>query len=335
MRGQRGAVVGAVVVLASVIAAPSGRAASANVAALQVALSAWGLPAGPVDGITGPRTETALLRFQRRHRLVADGIAGPRTRRALGRRGRPALGARPMTFGTSGWDVAALQFLLGVRGFTAGAVDGGFGQATLAAVERYQTAVGLSTDGVAGAQTLHALRGRAVSAAAPTTSDAVRFLRPVAGPWTDGFGWVGGRRHTGLDFPEPEGTPVHAAGVGTVSWAGHNDGGYGNLVVVTHRLGYETWYAHLSAISVGVGAAVSGATVIGAVGATGHATGPHLHFEVRQFGTPIDPAPRLLTTVALRPRRAPSPTASACPPNADVRGTRDTDPPYARLDRCP
>ena len=216
MRGHRGGVVaGALVVLAFLSAAPTGRAASANVAALQVALRAWGLPAGPVDGITGAQTQTALLGFQRRHHLVADGIAGPRTRRALGPRGHPALGARPMTPGASGWDVAALQFLLGERGFAPAALDGGFGPATAAAVQRYQAAVGLSADGVAGTATLAALRARQVTATAASPADPVRFLRPVAGSWTDGFGWVGGRNHTGLDFPEPEGTPVHAAGVGT------------------------------------------------------------------------------------------------------------------------
>jgi murein DD-endopeptidase MepM/ murein hydrolase activator NlpD len=70
-------------------------------------------------------------------------------------------------------------------------------------------------------------------------------------------------------------------------------------VVVRHRLGYETYYAHLSAISVAVGQAVAGGTRIGLVGATGDATGPHLHFEVRHNGIPIDPVPLLLAQSSL------------------------------------
>lgn len=335
MRGHRRAGACAVVALVVLSAVPAARAASADVAALQVALAASGFSAGPVDGITGPQTRAAVVRFQRRHRLAADGVAGPLTRAALGRRGRPSLGARPMSAGVSGWDVAALQFLLQTRGFGPGAVDGGFGAATSAAVQRFQSAFGLGTDGVAGPVTLRALEGGRVTTASAT--DGVSFLRPVVGPWTDGFGWVAGRRHTGLDFPEPEGTPVHAAGVGTVSYAGFNDGGYGNLVVVTHRLGFETWYAHLSSIAIGAGAVVNGGTILGAVGATGHATGPHLHFEVRQYGTPIDPVPRLLGALALRAQESSRPKRSSrgCAPNADARHTHDTDPPFARLDTCP
>lgn len=331
---------------ASVTIAPAAHAASANVAALQVALTAVGAAPGPVDGITGPMTRAATRRFQRRHRLLVDGIAGPQTRRALGRRGRPALGARPMRSGQRGWDVAALQFLLQRRGYGPGGIDGGFGPNTLAAVRRYQAAAGLPVDGVAGPMTLGALRRRTlVRTATPTTtstatpSDPVRFLRPVAGIYTDAFGWYSGRRHTGLDFPEAMGTPVKAAGVGTVSFAGYNSGGYGNLVVVSHRLGFESWYAHLSSIAVSAGAPVNGGTTIGYVGSTGRSTGPHLHFEVRRFGTPIDPVPRLLDAVAAGRRpssrhRAPDRRLS-CRPNADARSTRDADPPFARLDRCP
>jgi peptidoglycan hydrolase-like protein with peptidoglycan-binding domain len=321
-------------------------AASARTAALQVALGAVGLSPGPIDGITGPRTQRALRAFQRHHRLAADGIAGPRTRRALGRRGRPSLGSRPLRIGKRGWDVAALQFLLHSRGYGPGGFDGGFGPNTLDAVRRYQRAAGLAVDGVAGPATLSALRsGRAPArgpggSSSPTStpvSGPVRFLRPVSGAWTDGFGWVGGRRHTGLDFPVSFGTPVGAAGVGTVGLAQWTDGGYGNLVVVRHRLGYETWYAHLSRFAVGVGQSVAGGTTIGYVGSTGRSTGPHLHFEARLFGTPIDPAPLLLTAVSAgghnRAHRIDRPLH--CRPNADVWGTRDADPATARIGRCP
>lgn len=346
----------AAALLAAASTAPEpARAASAQVAALQIALRAVGLAPGPVDGITGPRTQRATRRFQARHRLAADGIAGPRTRRALGRRGRPALGSRPLRSGLAGWDVAALQFLLRSRGYGPGGFDGGFGPSTRAAVVRFQRAAGLAVDGVAGPATLGALRGRTLTASNPVggrPSGPVRFLRPVAGPIGDGFGWYG-RRHTGLDFPVAFGTPIGAGGVGTVGYAGWNSGGYGNLVVVRHRLGFESWYAHLSQIAVSVGQPVAGGSVLGRAGSTGRSTGPHLHFEVRRLGTPIDPVPYLLSAVSARlPASARSRGAGpgggsthrsgpggarplVCPPNADARPTRDTDPPVARIDVCP
>jgi murein DD-endopeptidase MepM/ murein hydrolase activator NlpD len=130
----------------------------------------------------------------------------------------------------------------------------------------------------------------------------VRLLRPVPGAMGDGFGYPGGRRHDGIDFPEPAGTPVGAAGRGTVAFAGWNSGGYGNLIVIQHRLGYQTWYAHLSAFAVGQGAAVAGGVVIGRVGTTGRSTGPHLHFELRHNGVPINPVDYLLPTTSLGKR---------------------------------
>jgi murein DD-endopeptidase MepM/ murein hydrolase activator NlpD len=207
--------------------------------------------------------------------------------------------------GQRGWDVAALQFLLASRGYGAGGYDGGFGPNTDAAVRRYQSSAGLTVDGVAGSATLRALRHRRVYST--TTGDPVRFLRPLSAPITDGFGWVSGRRHTGLDLPAAYGRRVGAAGRGHVGFAGWNSGGYGNLMVVRHRLGFETWYAHQSRIAVRAGQAVAGGSRIGWVGSTGHSTGPHLHFEVRLNGTPIDPAPRLLGSFAASVSRSARP----------------------------
>jgi len=282
-------------VLALVLPAPA-EARSANAAALQVALRALHVYNGNVDGIAGPGTRRALRRFQRRRRLTVDGIAGPRTRRALGRRGRPSLGSRPMRIGQRGWDVAALQFLLNRRGYGGGSIDGGFGANTGAAVRRLQRAAGLGVDGVAGSATLGALRRRRAAGAAP--GGPVQFFRPVRGLLTDGFGWRWGRMHTGIDFEAPTGTTVAAAGRGVVRFAGWNSGGYGYLVMIGHRLGFESWYAHLSSVAASPGQAVVGGTRIGAVGSTGHSTGPHLHFEVRLNGKPIDPVPRLLGATA-------------------------------------
>jgi murein DD-endopeptidase MepM/ murein hydrolase activator NlpD len=210
-----------------------------------------------------------------------------------------------MSLGDHGWDVAALQFLLLRRGYGPGRVDGAFGPLTQAAVLRAQRAAGIGADGVAGPQTIRALRGAGSSSGTQTVSTPtgpVSFLRPVAGPIGDGFGAPrsGGRTHQGIDFPVAYGTRVGAAGVGTTIFAAHNYGGYGNLVVVQHRLGYTTWYAHLASITTYVGQNVVGGTEIGRVGSTGYSTGPHLHFEVRRYNTPIDPVPMLLSTVAAR-----------------------------------
>lgn len=274
----------------------SAQAASSRVAALQVALKAKGLYGAAVDGVRGPLTRGAVVRFQRRRGLTVDGIAGPVTRSALGRRGRPRLGSRVMHSGQAGWDVAALQFLLARRGYPPGAIDGAFGPVTRLAVSNYQRALGLSIDGLAGPATLGSLRSRSTSPQGP-----VRFLRPVSAPLGDGFGAPrdgGVRRHLGLDFKAWTGTPVGAAGVGVTEFTGLNQGGYGNLVVVRHRLGFTTWYAHLSRISTYAGQSVAGGSTIGYVGSTGNSTGPHLHFEVRRWGTPIDPLPYLLAAVS-------------------------------------
>jgi murein DD-endopeptidase MepM/ murein hydrolase activator NlpD len=292
-------------------------ASSANVAALQVALKAVHRYHGPIDGVAGPGTKRATRAFQRSHHLAADGVAGPRTRRALGRRGSPLLGTRTMVTGDRGWDVAALQFLLRRRGFSPGTVDGGYGAFTATTVRRYQSSVGLTADGKAGHATIHALRHGlrrpTGSGSTGTPSGAVRFLHPLNVPQGDGFGYPGGRRHDGIDFPAPLGTPVGAAGVGTVVSAGWNSGGYGNLVIVQHRLGYQTWYAHLSRFAVSSGSRVAGGVRIGYVGSTGHSTGPHLHFEVRLNGVPINPAPLFLVGSSLGKLAAgPFPAAPAC-----------------------
>jgi murein DD-endopeptidase MepM/ murein hydrolase activator NlpD len=322
--GSRALCFAAAIAIAVLAGAPASRAANSDVAALQVAMVGVGRYPHPVDGITGPWTLKAVQGFQGEQGLAADGVAGPKTRAALGKRGGPELGARTMQKGDRGWDVAALQFLLKIRGYPQGGLDGGFGPNTDAAVRAFQGSAGLAVDGVAGSGTLAALRQ------VPTSSaDPVRFLRPVGGPMGDGFGFVGGRRHTGIDFPEPMGTPVGAAGRGSVVFAGWNSGGYGNLIVIKHRLGWETWYAHLSGIAVSVGQAVVGGNTIGYIGSTGRSTGPHLHFETRYLGTPVDPAPRLLMAAGSGGRRL------KCRPNADARRTQNTDPYRARFGRCP
>jgi peptidoglycan hydrolase-like protein with peptidoglycan-binding domain len=248
-------------------------------------------------------TKAAIARFQRRRGLSVDGVVGPQTRRAFGKRGRPAFGSRTMKLGDRGWDVAAMQYILARRGYPPGAIDAVFGPMTDVALRNFQRAYGLSADGLAGPATISALRrGSASRGTTPVANGPVRLLRPVPGSIGDRFGArrAGGRTHTGLDFPVDAGTRVGAAGVGVTEFAGWNTGGYGNLVVVRHRLGYTTWYAHLSIITTWRGEQVTGGTRLGYVGSTGNSTGPHLHFELRRNAVPIDPFPYLLDSIAVR-----------------------------------
>ncbi len=97
------------------------------------------------------------------------------------------------------------------------------------------------------------------------------------------------QKHTGIDLVAPWGTPIVAARAGTVKFAGRN-GGYGIMVILEHDLGYETYYAHATDISVRAGEQVAESQVIGRVGATGDVTAPHLHFEIRRYGSPRNPA---------------------------------------------
>jgi peptidoglycan hydrolase-like protein with peptidoglycan-binding domain len=270
--------------LALALAAPAaGAAADARVAALQVALRANGVYDGTIDGFSGPQTAEAVRVIQARAKIDVDGVVGPETRKALGKLGRPGLGTRTLETGMRGWDVASLQFRLALRGFPSGTFDGHFGLRTDAAVRRFQEWNGLEQDGVAGPATTRAL------ARAPATSP-VGVSPPLYVPYTDVFGPRGARMHTGVDFPAPSGTPVFAARAGVVTVTRWLDG-YGNTVALKHELGVSTLYAHLSAILVKPGAHVAAGQPIARVGATGTATGPHLHFELRVRGAAIDPVP--------------------------------------------
>ena len=98
--------------------------------------------------------------------------------------------------------------------------------------------------------------------------------------------------HAGLDFKGPTGAPIYSAARGKVAFVGQRPG-YGNCVEIDHGNGLRTRYAHMSAFRAKVGQPVSPGQVIGAVGSTGRSTGPHLHFEVRLHGQPVNPRPFL------------------------------------------
>ncbi len=120
------------------------------------------------------------------------------------------------------------------------------------------------------------------------------FIRPVNGAIVSGFGMryhpilKVNRMHNGVDIAAPYGTPIKAAADGEVIFAGYRRG-YGNTIIIDHGGGVATLYAHCSALAVGEGTTVRQRQVIGYVGATGLATGPHLHFEVRHNGEPVNP----------------------------------------------
>jgi murein DD-endopeptidase MepM/ murein hydrolase activator NlpD len=122
--------------------------------------------------------------------------------------------------------------------------------------------------------------------------------RPVPGAIVSGFGYrtnpIGGGTgfHSGVDMAASYGTPIRACKAGKVVVASVQ-GGYGNAVVIDHGGGMGTLYGHQSTIAVVVGQNVAAGAVIGYVGSTGNSTGPHLHFEVRLGGTPVDPVPYL------------------------------------------
>ena len=145
--------------LAAVVVAPPASAVrpKASVAALQVCLRDRGLYHGWIDGIAGPLTVRAVMRFQKRRHLLVDGIAGPQTRRALGRWARFRYGSRIMREGMRGWDVAVMQFLLRQRGIRIAVIDGAFGPATRRAVLRFQARRRLGADGIVGIRTRRAL----------------------------------------------------------------------------------------------------------------------------------------------------------------------------------
>jgi len=115
------------------------------------------------------------------------------------------------------------------------------------------------------------------------------YYPPTCGIVTSNYGWRDNRMHKGIDIDLKRGTPVHVAFDGMVRIARYN-GGYGNVVIIRHYNGLETVYAHLSKIKVKAGDVVVAGQTIGLGGATGRATGSHLHFEVRFKGHALNPA---------------------------------------------
>jgi murein DD-endopeptidase MepM/ murein hydrolase activator NlpD len=123
---------------------------------------------------------------------------------------------------------------------------------------------------------------------------------PIRGQISSGFGWRrnpmsgrGSEHHNGIDIPASTGTPIRAAGGGTVTFSGWN-GGYGNTVIIDHGGGLTTMYSHNTRNSAVVGQVVERGEIIAYVGSTGRSTGPHLHYEIRRNGTAVNPISFLL-----------------------------------------
>ena len=123
------------------------------------------------------------------------------------------------------------------------------------------------------------------------TSLGISLIRPISGTITSRFGARSSIRssaHTGLDISAPTGTAIKAAASGTVSFAGWK-GSYGNMLVISHGNGVQTYYAHCSQLYASVGQSVGQGETVAAVGSTGNSTGPHLHLEVRINGVAYNP----------------------------------------------
>ncbi len=106
------------------------------------------------------------------------------------------------------------------------------------------------------------------------------FIWPTVNHWLSGYDYSPSTNHFGIDIAGSLGNAVYAADNGVVVYAGWNDWGYGNVIVIDHDGGWQTLYAHLSALNVGCGYSVYQGDVIGAIGSTGNSSGPHLHFEM-------------------------------------------------------
>ena len=130
--------------------------------------------------------------------------------------------------------------------------------------------------------------GTTDASGSPVTAPTTGFIWPVSGPITSPFGMRWGTLHPGIDIGVPTGTPIHAAAAGTVIYCGWMSG-YGNLVMIDHGGDLATLYGHQSRIAVSCGESVTQGQVIGYSGCTGFCTGPHVHFEVRVNGSPVDP----------------------------------------------
>jgi murein DD-endopeptidase MepM/ murein hydrolase activator NlpD len=296
-----------------------------DVRTLQRALTTLGYPTRPADGIYGPRTARSVRSWQRARKLARDGQVsrpeGRRIRRELSSRRRalrqgsggatvqtpvpeqpqdPAEAQGAVGPGAAGAAVAQVQRELALLRFPIGPADGSFNEGTAAAIRAYQAAFYARQTGSLSASAVARLHRRAA------TVPAGRHAFPIQGAWSfsgaDGrFGADRGDHiHGGQDLPAPGGTPLVAVFDGTVSTRAYQRGAAGNYLVLQGDDGLDYVYMHLRKPAlVKSGQRVAVGQQVGEVGATGHASGPHLHFELWTAhwfagGRHFDPLPALL-----------------------------------------
>ena len=205
---------------------------------------------------------------------------------------------------TNSADVKLLQQALVKLGYMTQAQmntgPGTFGPATEAALKNFQKANGLTADGIYGTNTRNKMvsLGATVGSGGGTTSKISNPLKSYTRVSSE-FGMRNGKMHNGIDLAAPKGTPIYAAADGVVVGVvkgitreqnASDGGGYGNYVIIQHKDGtFSTLYAHCSKVDVSKGQEVKQGQKIGEVGNTGNSSGNHLHFEVRQNGTAVNP----------------------------------------------
>jgi peptidoglycan hydrolase-like protein with peptidoglycan-binding domain len=271
----------------------------------------WTLRGG-ADGIFGANTQSAVILAQRSNGINGSGVVDNATARLLGLTGAaPAAAsaaaapaaAAPVaastaagfaTYDEHGSRVVALQNALIGAGITVpGGADGVFGAGTAGAVMAFQRVKGLSVSGKVDAATASALGLAAADAPAPAAAISVAIeAKPVQGPCYYGDTWSAargnGRSHLGVDILAAEGNQLYAVATGTISQIYVDAPGSlsGNGLKIRRPDGTYFFYAHLSSLAPGiaVGTAVTAGQLVGYVGHTGNAAGPHLHLEVHPGG---------------------------------------------------
>ncbi|HEY6888391.1 MAG TPA: peptidoglycan DD-metalloendopeptidase family protein, partial [Solirubrobacter sp.] len=309
----------------SVAAAPPGSSAPSAISMPSSSLVAFGDTGAAVaavqrqvgvddDGIFGPITQSAVSSFQKRYGLPVTGRVDAKTWQALFRSN--------VTYVGGGGKTVMTVYSGGGGGAAAPAVDGsapsssapgGSGKTSAPTSKQVAaTAPKKVTSAAPKSSSPATSTDPATNRAATTTPKSVPttpasapaasaggcgsgpIATPVSGTVTGTFGESRpGHLHAGQDIATAAGTPVRAAQCGTVTQAGFDGSGYGNLICIQHEGGVSTCYAHLSEIDTTKGAYVHVGDVIGKVGCTGNCTGPHLHFEVRENGKATNPAPYL------------------------------------------